>query len=635
MSGSPVDALAEYCTIRFDDDVTVHLFEVAAGLRVGRARRDRGPRPGAPGLGAGPGRAGRRPGASGPVPPRRGDGQAGPLRDGHRPRHHLAVARRRGAGRRPARRAGSPGRGSSSSAPGRWARAWSRPWPAHGVDHLVVANRTAERAEAVVAALAPGAAGSVVSADLGGLDALLAAADVVLTTVGTSHPIVDRAMLGSRAGGDGPGRTTWWWSTSGCPATWSPSRRRSPASCCSTWTTSRAAVAEAIGGRQDEVAAATGHRAPTRSSATGPRPGPATRRRSCRRCARRVEDARLAELDRHRSKRSDLDEAQWEQVDAVTRSLLAKLLHQPTVTLKEAAGTPRGERLVEAAARPLRPLTRVRAGGMRPAPGPLRLATRGSPLALWQARRVAVAARPPAASASELVVVDTEGDRRTDVPLAQLGGQGVFVKEVQAAVLRGDADAAVHSAKDLPAADARRPRPGAGRVPGAGRPPRRAGGRRPRHAAHRRDRGHRVGPPAGPAGQPAARPHLRRPARQPGHPAGPGGGGRDHRGGGRLGRARPPGLAAARRGRGRDARAGDPAPPGGPGCPGRRVPRRRRGAPSRSLAAIDDAGVRAVVAAERAFLAELGGGCTLPVGAHAVAEPPGRTPAAPAGPVCG
>ena len=54
--------------------------------------------------------------------------------------------------------------------------------------------------------------------------------------------------------------------------------------------------------------------------------------------------------------------------------------------------------------------------------------------------------------ATSLVTVETEGDRRTDVPLHAIGGQGVFVKEVQAAVLRGDADAAVHSAKDLPAA---------------------------------------------------------------------------------------------------------------------------------------------------------------------------------------
>ena len=51
-----------------------------------------------------------------------------------------------------------------------------------------------------------------------------------------------------------------------------------------------------------------------------------------------------------------------------------------------------------------------------------------------------------------MVTVETEGDRRTDVPLHSIGGQGVFVKEVQAAVLRGEADAAVHSAKDLPAA---------------------------------------------------------------------------------------------------------------------------------------------------------------------------------------
>jgi hydroxymethylbilane synthase len=51
---------------------------------------------------------------------------------------------------------------------------------------------------------------------------------------------------------------------------------------------------------------------------------------------------------------------------------------------------------------------------------------------------------------AELVVVDTTGDRRQDRPIWELGGQGVFVKEVQAAVLEGRADAAVHSAKDLP-----------------------------------------------------------------------------------------------------------------------------------------------------------------------------------------
>jgi hydroxymethylbilane synthase len=51
----------------------------------------------------------------------------------------------------------------------------------------------------------------------------------------------------------------------------------------------------------------------------------------------------------------------------------------------------------------------------------------------------------------ELVPLSTEGDRRTDVPLSVIGGKGVFAKEVQSAVLAGDADLAVHSAKDLPA----------------------------------------------------------------------------------------------------------------------------------------------------------------------------------------
>jgi hydroxymethylbilane synthase len=82
---------------------------------------------------------------------------------------------------------------------------------------------------------------------------------------------------------------------------------------------------------------------------------------------------------------------------------------------------------------------------------PLRLATRGSPLAEWQAEHVAglLRACDPEIEVS-LVVVETTGDRRRDVPLHAIGGQGVFVKEVQQAVLDGRADAAVHSAKDLP-----------------------------------------------------------------------------------------------------------------------------------------------------------------------------------------
>jgi hydroxymethylbilane synthase len=82
---------------------------------------------------------------------------------------------------------------------------------------------------------------------------------------------------------------------------------------------------------------------------------------------------------------------------------------------------------------------------------PLRLATRGSPLARRQTDMVAhLLAQGGAGLSVEPVVVRTEGDRRANEPLGEIGGQGVFVKEIQRAVLDGQADVAVHSAKDLP-----------------------------------------------------------------------------------------------------------------------------------------------------------------------------------------
>lgn len=90
-------------------------------------------------------------------------------------------------------------------------------------------------------------------------------------------------------------------------------------------------------------------------------------------------------------------------------------------------------------------------------PSLLRAATRSSPLARWQTEHVAALLGAAHGSLTvEPAFVDTLGDRTQALgtPLHQLGGQGVFVKEVQAAVLRGDADLAVHSAKDLPSATA-------------------------------------------------------------------------------------------------------------------------------------------------------------------------------------
>ncbi len=82
---------------------------------------------------------------------------------------------------------------------------------------------------------------------------------------------------------------------------------------------------------------------------------------------------------------------------------------------------------------------------------PLRIATRGSPLALWQAHHVAGLLRPLVAPRPvELVEVQTSGDVIRDVALAKIGGEGLFTKEIQKALLADTADVAVHSLKDLP-----------------------------------------------------------------------------------------------------------------------------------------------------------------------------------------
>lgn len=81
----------------------------------------------------------------------------------------------------------------------------------------------------------------------------------------------------------------------------------------------------------------------------------------------------------------------------------------------------------------------------------LRLGSRGSPLALWQAHHVADRLKTawPALTV-DITIIKTEGDQRTDVPLTASGGKGVFVKEIEDALLLGTIDLAVHSLKDLP-----------------------------------------------------------------------------------------------------------------------------------------------------------------------------------------
>ena len=248
---------------------------------------------------------------------------------------------------------------------------------------------------------------------------------------------------------------------------------------------------------------------------------------------------------------------------------------------------------------------------------PFRLATRGSPLARWQADRV-VALLAAVGVAAEPMIVDTEGDRRTDVPLAQIGGQGVFVKEVQAAVARGDADAAVHSAKDLPASEALSiPGMVIGAFPERGDP---------------RDvlvGGRLEGLPTGAlVATGSARRRVQLANLRPDLTF------TDLRGNlaTRLAKVGADGVIAVVAARAALDRLSWEPPPGMAVEtlePEVMLPQVAQGALAVEcraeddvtrtiLAAIDDDSVRYLVEAERAFLAELGGGCTLPVGAHAV-----------------
>lgn len=245
-----------------------------------------------------------------------------------------------------------------------------------------------------------------------------------------------------------------------------------------------------------------------------------------------------------------------------------------------------------------------------PASGRLRLATRGSAQALTQARAVADTIAARTGVATELVPVTTAGDRDQTVPIHVIGGLGVFVKEIQLAVLDGRADFAVHSAKDLPSETP------AGLVIGA--------------FCERRDPADAL---IGLAlasladGATVATGSVRRRAQ----------------------------LAAERRDlefielRGNIARRLDQVPPGGAIVmavaalavlemteriaerldPARFVPAVGQGCVAVEcraddaeridmLAAIDHAPTRTAVTIERAFLRELGSGCSLPIGAHCV-----------------
>ena len=80
----------------------------------------------------------------------------------------------------------------------------------------------------------------------------------------------------------------------------------------------------------------------------------------------------------------------------------------------------------------------------------LRLGTRGSQLALWQAHAVAERIAGTGGPSSRIVIIKTSGDRQQEAPLSEIGGKRLFVKEIEDALFRGEIDLAVHSSKDMP-----------------------------------------------------------------------------------------------------------------------------------------------------------------------------------------
>jgi glutamyl-tRNA reductase len=340
-SGVPTEELATSATIRFDDDVTTHLFTVTAGLEsavlgesevVGQVRRAL--------------EYAREEGVCGPVLSALFQHA---LQTGKRVRTDTDIARgttsfayaavevARAAspqGLRDARvvvvGAGDMGLGVC--------RALGDIPAEEAPRSVIVVNRSLDRAQALVHAVGDPTTWRAVP--LESVHAELARADVALAAVAAESHILTASHFSGVAG---PMLVI----DLGVPRNVDPVVGSLGAVTLLDMDALSASVARALGDRQGESVAALriideeAERFRTASRQRGAAPVIAALRA-------RLESLREAELERNRAQLADLTEAEWEQVDAATRAALAKLLHEPTMLLKETAGTPRGERLVEA-----------------------------------------------------------------------------------------------------------------------------------------------------------------------------------------------------------------------------------------------------------------------------------------------
>jgi glutamyl-tRNA reductase len=343
-SGLSAAEIEAHLTVRFDDDVATHLFEVASGLDsavlgesevLGQVRRawERA----------------QQEKVTGPV---LSDLFRHAVQTGKRVRSETAIARGTTSFSHAAlelaersRPGGLAGVRIAVVGAGTMGRALveamvSMP-EARRPAEVVVVNRTAARARDLAAersGLVP-----VRAVAFSALAEALIPADVVFTATDADGPIVEAAQLEGPAGRAHPVFVV----DLGVPRNVARDAVGRPGVTLFDMDDLRSSVAVAMEERRAEVDAArtivsdevSRYRAASR--ARGAAPVVAGLRS-------RLEALRLAELERHRAHLGDLSGDQWAQVDAVTRSVLAKLLHEPTVLLKETAGTPRGERLVEA-----------------------------------------------------------------------------------------------------------------------------------------------------------------------------------------------------------------------------------------------------------------------------------------------
>ncbi len=343
-AGLGLEDLESSCTVRFDDDVATHLFSVAAGLEsavlgesevLGQVRRAW--------------EASDERHVSGPV-------LAGLFREavrvGRRARHETAIARgttsfAHAAVALAAARfdtglagldvilfgAGEIGAGllqALADAPGA-----GRP------RRIVVASRTRSRARALVDAVAPDDTVTAVALeDVGGTTQR---SDVVFCALDVSSPILTAAELAPA--GDRTGSPLLVVDL-GVPRNVGAGMASIPGVSLLGMDDLREAVARTTQERHAEVDAVLGiveeeldrYRADVRGRSAAP---------VVASLRARLEELRVAELERQRAL-VGLSEEEWARVDEASRATLAKILHRPTVLLKETAGTPRGERLVEA-----------------------------------------------------------------------------------------------------------------------------------------------------------------------------------------------------------------------------------------------------------------------------------------------